>query len=728
MAAYFQAENVVDPSLLGALVGPMLSVSGGQRPGQTDEFTGAPCPHLGIPLGLRPWAQDTPAPPFISADVDYATDESGNLKFTDKIHSRTLAEGLRRLVNTKAGPTDLTCHLTERGCAKVFKSESLIYDYECEDVFKKIRNLRLAGKFCDLTVKVGKLDIPCHRMVLAAFSNYFELMLFGDFVESKNDYIWLRDVSAPIVNEIMDYAYSGEITITSKNVETLMHASSIFQLVPLAKACCEFLRRQLDVENSVGIMKFADLYTRKKLAEEARAYILENLPQVSCSEDFRQLTLDDMESIVTDRACRWGRETVFEAVLKWIRPDETGLKEHLPQLLKKMKLRLMNEGYLENTVKTSAVVMRSKEAMGEVSKVEDEISEHKKKTFTTQVVVQVGGISGGEQPGCQSDKVSHIDVLEPESRCWAIISSIPDRIKYCCHAVSAWDNDIYILATFDDKGRSEFWRFATQTNIWYRLPDPLLPHQGRVRLETLNGRVYAIGDMMQVSSYEDCFEAYDPSTNTWNKLRKILKSVRKIATAVCRGKLFVFGYEGDDPQERAMEVQCYDPGSDTWDVESVSSYHGGKRQYQAIGLGNKIYMMPILGRFFTMCAYDVDLMDYLKVPAPKNSHLQCGMTTLGDGIIITGGRDTFEAAYLTPAFEYYDPAVDSWEILGIQPNHIRRAHSCVTVNNCQWIQARVEKAKKAPTLLDTVNVPTMWGRATAPIYRETTAQQTEAFL
>lgn len=62
----------------------------------------------------------------------------------------------------------------------------------------------------------------------------------------------------PVAIEILiDYSYTGQITITTDNVQVLLPASSLLQMPEVREACCRFLLRQLHPTNCLGIRSFA---------------------------------------------------------------------------------------------------------------------------------------------------------------------------------------------------------------------------------------------------------------------------------------------------------------------------------------------------------------------------------------------------------------------------------------------------------------------------------------
>ena len=44
-----------------------------------------------------------------------------------------------------------------------------------------------------------------------------------------------------MISGLIDYAYTGEITITKHNVQSMLSAANLLEILPVRDACCQFL-------------------------------------------------------------------------------------------------------------------------------------------------------------------------------------------------------------------------------------------------------------------------------------------------------------------------------------------------------------------------------------------------------------------------------------------------------------------------------------------------------
>lgn len=150
-------------------------------------------------------------------------------------------------------------------------------------VLKNLNLLRENSQFCDVEIIAGNVRFSAHRAVLSAASEYFEAMFRPDFglCENKQKSVIIHTIDAEILNNLLDFIYTGKIDISQSNVQELLAAADMLQLHEVVDGCCEFLRCELHVTNALGILRFAEAHNCKILAKAALDFIYSNFPGVS---------------------------------------------------------------------------------------------------------------------------------------------------------------------------------------------------------------------------------------------------------------------------------------------------------------------------------------------------------------------------------------------------------------------------------------------------------------
>ena len=107
---------------------------------------------------------------------------------------------------------------------------------------KKCAQFREEGIFTDVQLRVGRTLFPAHRMVLAAYSDYFYAMFTNGMKESNQEVIELRDesMSSEMLKQIIDYIYSGHLRINSENVFEVLAAADHLQVTSVLESAAIF--------------------------------------------------------------------------------------------------------------------------------------------------------------------------------------------------------------------------------------------------------------------------------------------------------------------------------------------------------------------------------------------------------------------------------------------------------------------------------------------------------
>ncbi|XP_021564166.1 kelch-like protein 3 [Carlito syrichta] len=117
--------------------------------------------------------------------------------------------------------------------------------------------------------------------------------------ESKAKKIEIKDVDGQTLSKLIDYIYTAEIEVTEENVQVLLPAASLLQLMDVRQNCCDFLQSQLHPTNCLGIRAFADMHTCTDLLQQANAYAEQHFPEVMLGEEFLSLSLDQVCSLIS---------------------------------------------------------------------------------------------------------------------------------------------------------------------------------------------------------------------------------------------------------------------------------------------------------------------------------------------------------------------------------------------------------------------------------------------
>lgn len=134
--------------------------------------------------------------------------------------------------------------------------------YSCNShAYKVVHNLgqlRQGSHFCDVEIVAGNKVFKAHRAVLAASSPYFMAMFVGGLCESDQSSVELHSVSSSVFECLLDFMYSGRVSINEGNVQKVMVAADMLELSDVVMSCSQFLLKVMRPFNVVGIYRLVD--------------------------------------------------------------------------------------------------------------------------------------------------------------------------------------------------------------------------------------------------------------------------------------------------------------------------------------------------------------------------------------------------------------------------------------------------------------------------------------
>lgn len=136
-------------------------------------------------------------------------------------------------------------------------------------------------EFGDCTFLVEGKEVHANRAILAVRSDYFKVMLYsGGMRESleAGTPIELKDISYAVFLKVMEYLYTDTVREISLDVGIhLLIVSERFMLDRLKALCEDFIRRDVKVDNVIGILVASHQHNASGLKDIALEFILKNL-------------------------------------------------------------------------------------------------------------------------------------------------------------------------------------------------------------------------------------------------------------------------------------------------------------------------------------------------------------------------------------------------------------------------------------------------------------------
>ncbi|KAM9392378.1 kelch-like protein 24 [Pholidichthys leucotaenia] len=568
-------------------------------------------------------------------------------------------------------------------------------------VLQGLNSLRLNNAFCDVTLCCGGQEFPCHRIVLASFSSYFQAMFSTDLIESRQERVAINGVEPQMIGMLVSYAYTSEVYISKANVQALLAAANLLDVMSVREACCHFMERHMDEMNCVGIHCFAEAHSCKVLEKRSMDYILEHFGAVCQQEEFLSLCVDKLTEILANNLLNVPKEEiVFEAAMMWLNKCPSR-KQSFEKVLEHIRLPLISPYYLHDVIESLDVVKESPACQKLISEAKDylllkdrrgELYCHRAKprrsTGTVEVIVTVGG---------EDDKVvlRSVESFDPETNQWKNMACLPFAVSK--HGLVVSDTILYLAGgEFPDGSASrEMWRYDPCFDSWIEMA-PMNVARSELGLVMLDGFIYAVGGWEGRSRLASV-ECYNPHTNTWQFTESVKMAVTSPAVVALDGLLYVTGGAVLEDGDGTALAQVYNPKTAVW--TEVAPMQIARSGSAACTLKGKIY---VIGGWHASTentdkveCYNPETNQWTMCAPMKERRYRPGAAVVDGKIYVLGGEEGWDRYHDT--IETYCDGTDTWEIVGEMPTS-RSWLSCVSLQ-----LRRDAQRSRAPSEMTTEN-------------------------
>jgi len=465
------------------------------------------------------------------------------------------------------------------------------------NILAHLNQLRLKKKFCDVEVVAGNRVIKAHRVVLSASSPYFEAMFSAGLVEEQKDSIQIHCIPSNTLQEIVDFIYTGQLSVTQENVQDLIVAADMLELKEVVLGCTKFLKRELHVSNAFGIYRFAKDHNCSELADLAKSLIDLNFPRMMSQEEFCELPKETLYEFLASEQLRVDSEyQVLQGVMRWINYDLPTRKRYVFELLSYIRLPLISLILLDRAImdcsdaslkvalksirmdlvlkkgnlvplvayprlnarKSIYVIGGNKKEMlnsfvksfectyDTVERYDSFSGEWCKGVAPMEIgrvlpgVAALNGmiyVAGGEH---ESHIVANGEVYDPYTNSWSPVASMV--VPRCEFGLCAFEGDLYALGGWvgDDIGDT-IERYDPVLDEWKLLTNKLPEPRFSMGVVSYEGLIYIVGGCTHTRRHMRDLISFNPVTGEWSVLAPMLEPRSQTGVAVLDGHLYVVG-------------------------------------------------------------------------------------------------------------------------------------------------------------------------------------------
>ncbi|CAH8617584.1 unnamed protein product [Heterobilharzia americana] len=587
-------------------------------------------------------------------------------------------------------------------------------DFICT-TFAKLNELRCQGLFCDVVLQAGSIEIPAHRNVLAASSQYFHAMFTGPMTEARSPCVQFRGIEGSALIQLVNFIYTNEISVNEENVQILLPAANLFQLTAVRDVCCEFLQSQLHPSNCLGIQKFADLHNCQDLLDFSRRFTEQHFGELLKQDDeFLKLNSDQLIELISSDRLAVSEDQVLEAVLRWIAHDPSKRQTAAQDVCSHVRFALLPRDYLVRLSQSDVFLASNPwcknyliEALtfhllpwDEKLRMVSQRTKPRTPVGLPKILLVIGGqapkairsvecfqFQEGSLTSLSNDSVETNELSPPSSQAscnpstsaystskestnsvicgviWngdsvmpkLVISDLPSR--RCRTGVAVLGGLIYVVGGFNGTLRVRSVEvFDPLRNTWHSGPNMEF-RRATLGVAVLNGLIYAVGGFDGTVGLNSA-EVLDIWSGSWRSIPSMACQRSSVGVGALDGKLYaVGGYDGtvlDNSWRMVSEMTCRRSGPAVCELNN-RLYAVGGHDGPTVQSSAEVYS-PETGT-------------WQRIADLNGKRRNAGLVAHDGFLYVIGGED---GENNLTSIEKYDPATNTWALLS---NHLRIGRS-----------------------------------------------------
>jgi len=143
--------------------------------------------------------------------------------------------------------------------------------------------------FADVNFQVGDKLIAAHKNILVTRSDYFRAMFSHGMKENNQNIILLPNVEVDTFTAVLEFLYTGHVTVDERNIVSLITAAAIFRIDDLKELCLLQFNTVVSEFNVINLLLVADKHHEEQLKKTCKRYIMDNYQDMLQTDSFKQL-------------------------------------------------------------------------------------------------------------------------------------------------------------------------------------------------------------------------------------------------------------------------------------------------------------------------------------------------------------------------------------------------------------------------------------------------------
>ncbi|XP_066145529.1 kelch-like protein 10 [Euwallacea fornicatus] len=556
--------------------------------------------------------------------------------------------------------------------------------------------LKENNQLCDATIVLDDgSEIPVHRAILCACSAYFRALFTTTLHNKEKNQVHLPGVSSDMLRTLLVYVYLRKLNLDDDNVYSILIAADYLSILGALELCCKYLETILKPANSISILTFARSHFCRDLAVICWTYIMKNFGQIAAqSNEILSLSLRELQEIINaDDLNVKSEETVWEMILRWIDFSTEERKGHIVDLMKCIRLGLLDTQFFLEKVKDHPYVTgceASRPMIIDTLKFlyDLEMISHRDGEVVTpeiarprvphEILFAIGGWSGGSP-------TNFIETYDTRADRWVKVEEVDPTGPRAYHGTAVVGFNIYVIGGFDGMDYFNSCRcFDAVLKTWREIA-PMHARRCYVSTAVLDNQIYAMGGY-DGHHRQNTAEKYDYKTNQWTLIAPMNMQRSDASACTLDGKIYITG--GFNGQECMHSAEVYDPELNQWSL--IAPMRSRRSGVSCIAYHDQVYVIGGFNGISRMCSgekYNPQNNVWTGIPDMYNPRSNFAIEVIDDMIFAIGGFNGVTTIYHV---ECFDEKTNEW-YEATDMNIYRSALSACVIDGLPNVQDYIHK-------------------------------------
>ncbi|XP_077975912.1 kelch-like protein 3 [Styela clava] len=508
---------------------------------------------------------------------------------------------------------------------------------------------------CDFMIIAGSEEIPVHKNIISVGSDYFKAMLAHNNAETASGKVEMKEVDPLSLQQCIEYIYTGELSTTDENAESLMYVAELLQLKDVCRGIVDSLEENLEssAESFFATKRIANLYNYKELMEKCKKFMLDKFDEIAVLDEFKEIEEKEFVRLIKSQENKASESVKLDALISWIKHEQRNRKKLLKKLNNYIDLHKVPVTYRRFLVENEPMVKSCTECYQALCiSVMDSLNVGASNVHSAKNIKQ----EEKEAIAVFDKNSKSLQCFDPRNNSWTKMQNIPGS-EFRFSAVALGDY-IYILIIDQSVHRL---KYSDHEATWERMNDMMYSHGKYPPVADLSGNLYVVGSS---DVYSKLVEKFEPSSNKWEKVKdKNLSS--HFSTALGAGGC-IYSIGGSVPYHYTNQVERFDPTSSTWSF--VASMNEAKEWVAAVENDGKIYVLGgwTNDHLTTVERYDISTNVWSTVTPMLTERSWFSAFVIDSNIYAIGGRNSSPGS-----MEKFDFKKNQWEMIDVKNMDLR---------------------------------------------------------